>query len=162
MRIARTVVGTALLGWIVPLSAQEPVSWGSDLVFHTFSIAAVDPQTGESGVAVTTRVACVGNGVPWGGDEVFSMVVYDDDLGGGPALYVGGAFEVVDGKSISNIARWDGSEWTSVGIGLRDPRTKCFGRTPDIASYRLYGVPLRRVLLAGRWDHSDFSLTDLR
>jgi uncharacterized Ntn-hydrolase superfamily protein len=65
LRIARTVVGTALLGWIVPLSAQEPVSWGSDLVFHTFSIAAVDPQTGESGVAVTTRVACVGNGVPW-------------------------------------------------------------------------------------------------
>ncbi|NIR35806.1 MAG: DUF1028 domain-containing protein, partial [Actinobacteria bacterium] len=26
---------------------------------------AVDPATGESGVAVTTRVACVGNGVPW-------------------------------------------------------------------------------------------------
>lgn len=48
-----------------PLSAQEPASWGEELVFHTFSIAAVDPVTGESGVAVTTRVACVGNGVPW-------------------------------------------------------------------------------------------------
>ena len=47
------------------LGAQEPASWGPDLVFHTFSIAAVDPATGESGVAVTTRVACVGNGVPW-------------------------------------------------------------------------------------------------
>lgn len=46
-------------------SAQEPVSWGEELVFHTFSIAGVDPVTGESGVAVTTRVACVGNGVPW-------------------------------------------------------------------------------------------------
>lgn len=46
-------------------SAQEPVSWGEELVFHTFSIAAVDRTTGESGVAVTTRVACVGNGVPW-------------------------------------------------------------------------------------------------
>ncbi len=46
-------------------SAQEPADWGEDLVFHTFSIAAVDPSTGESGVAVTTRVACVGNGVPW-------------------------------------------------------------------------------------------------
>jgi uncharacterized Ntn-hydrolase superfamily protein len=45
--------------------AQEPISWGDELVFHTFSIAAVDPATGESGVAVTTRVACVGNGVPW-------------------------------------------------------------------------------------------------
>jgi uncharacterized Ntn-hydrolase superfamily protein len=34
-------------------------------VFHTFSIAAIDPRTGEVGVAVTTRVPCVGNGVPW-------------------------------------------------------------------------------------------------
>ena len=47
------------------ISAQEPKDWGGDLVFHTFSIAAVDPSTGESGVAVTTRVPCVGNGVPW-------------------------------------------------------------------------------------------------
>ena len=49
----------------VAVAAQEPISWDEDLTFHTFSIAAVDPVTGESGVAVTTRVACVGNGVPW-------------------------------------------------------------------------------------------------
>jgi uncharacterized Ntn-hydrolase superfamily protein len=52
-------------GSVSAAAGQEPVSWGEDLVFHTFSIAAVDPATGESGVAVTTRVACVGNGVPW-------------------------------------------------------------------------------------------------
>lgn len=51
-------------------SAQEPVAWGEELVFHTFSIVAVDPETGESGVAVTTRVPCVGNGVPWVGAGV--------------------------------------------------------------------------------------------
>ena len=45
--------------------AQEPVAWTHPLTFSTFSIAAVDPRTGESGVAVTTRVPCVGNGVPW-------------------------------------------------------------------------------------------------
>ncbi len=45
--------------------AQEPYAWRDSLVFHTFSIAALDPLTGELGVAVTTRVACVGNGVPW-------------------------------------------------------------------------------------------------
>ncbi len=45
--------------------AQEPAAWRDSLVFHTFSIAAVDPRTGEVGVAVTTRVPCVGNGVPW-------------------------------------------------------------------------------------------------
>ena len=51
------------------LVAQEPASWGTPerdpLQFHTFSIAAIDPRTGEVGVAVTTRVPCVGNGVPW-------------------------------------------------------------------------------------------------
>ena len=47
-------------------AAQEPAEWGSDEVeFSTFSIAAIDPATRESGVAVTTRVPCVGNGVPW-------------------------------------------------------------------------------------------------
>ena len=51
------------------LAAQEPAAWGVSsrdaLEFHTFSIAAIDPRTGEVGVAVTTRVPCVGNGVPW-------------------------------------------------------------------------------------------------
>ena len=35
--------------------AQEPVAWGPTLEFHTFSIVAIDPRTGESGVAVTAR-----------------------------------------------------------------------------------------------------------
>jgi uncharacterized Ntn-hydrolase superfamily protein len=48
-----------------PSFAQEPVAWGPDLEFHTFSIVAVDPRTKETGVAVTTRNPCVGNAVPW-------------------------------------------------------------------------------------------------
>src|SRR5215212_4444853 len=48
-----------------PASAQVPIEWRDSLVFHTFSIAAIDPRTGEVGVAVTTRVPCVGGGVPW-------------------------------------------------------------------------------------------------
>jgi uncharacterized Ntn-hydrolase superfamily protein len=46
-----------------PVAGQAPA--GDQPLYHTFSIAAVDPETGESGVAVTTRVACVGNVVPW-------------------------------------------------------------------------------------------------
>jgi hypothetical protein len=55
------------LGLLAPgaLAAQEPTAWGPDLEFHTLSIVGVDPETGEVGVAVTTRNACVGNGVPW-------------------------------------------------------------------------------------------------
>lgn len=64
---SRALAAVAVAAAAVPgaVRAQEPVSWGEELVFHTFSIAGVDPATGESGVAVTTRVACVGNGVPW-------------------------------------------------------------------------------------------------
>lgn len=36
-----------------------------DPYFATFSICALDPRTGELGVAVTTRVPGVGNVVPW-------------------------------------------------------------------------------------------------
>lgn len=65
IRNALPAGGVLLVGAALPAAAQEPADWGDPLVFHTFSIAAVDPATGESGVAVTTRVACVGNGVPW-------------------------------------------------------------------------------------------------
>jgi uncharacterized Ntn-hydrolase superfamily protein len=59
--------GLAALVCASPLDAQDPVAWWGEgeLVFHTFSIAAIDPVTGEVGVAVTTRNPCVGNGVPW-------------------------------------------------------------------------------------------------
>jgi len=58
-------VVVVILALCAPLFAQEPVKWGSDLEFHTFSIVAVDPKTKETGVAVTTRNPCVGNAVPW-------------------------------------------------------------------------------------------------
>lgn len=63
-----TMLGAVLACLLTPpveARAQEPVQWGSDLVFHTFSIVGVDPETGEVGAAVTTRNACVANGVPW-------------------------------------------------------------------------------------------------
>lgn len=66
VRLVRTSVrlAAALLALPAAASAQEPAAWGDRLHFSTFSIAAIDPATGESGVAVTTRVPCVGNAVP--------------------------------------------------------------------------------------------------
>jgi len=65
MTIPRTLIVAALMCGAPSARAQVPVEWRDSLVFHTFSIAAIDPRTGEVGVAVTTRVPCVGNGVPW-------------------------------------------------------------------------------------------------
>ncbi|MSR37158.1 MAG: DUF1028 domain-containing protein [Gemmatimonadetes bacterium] len=67
-RIGWICLGAALtLAGARPAAAQEPAGWGTgpDIEFTTFSIAAVDLETGESGVAGTTRNPCVGNGVPW-------------------------------------------------------------------------------------------------
>jgi len=66
IRQAALGVAASALFLSPPLHAQEPVGWGvGELDFHTFSIAAIDPRTGEAGVAVTTRRPCVGNAVPW-------------------------------------------------------------------------------------------------
>lgn len=68
MSVFRNAILILTTVWAVTapqLAGQEPATWGPTPHFHTFSIAAIDPETGESGVAVTTRVPCVGNGVPW-------------------------------------------------------------------------------------------------
>jgi uncharacterized Ntn-hydrolase superfamily protein len=64
-RLALLLAASLVLAAPMSARGQEPAAWGHPLDFATFSIAAIDPRTGESGVAVTTRVPCVGNGVPW-------------------------------------------------------------------------------------------------
>lgn len=67
MRTSCLAVAAFLAAASSPALAQEPVAWGrgADIAFHTFSIVAIDPRTGETGVIVTTRNPCVGNAVPW-------------------------------------------------------------------------------------------------
>ena len=65
MRRPTLIAATIACVTAPPALAQVPFEWRDSLVFHTFSIAAIDPRTGEVGVAVTTRVPCVGGGVPW-------------------------------------------------------------------------------------------------
>ena len=49
--------------------------------------------------------------------QVFHMTAWDD--GSGPALYVGGSFNLGDGSTpLANVAKWDGSVWSSVGDGF--------------------------------------------
>ncbi len=53
---------------------------------------------------------------------VWCMNVFDDGLGGGPALYVGGQFvRTDDGNLLLNrIAKWDGSTWSALGTGMNN------------------------------------------
>jgi len=47
---------------------------------------------------------------------VMALTVFDD--GSGPALYAGGSFLSAGGAPVNNIAKWNGSSWSSVGNGL--------------------------------------------
>lgn len=62
------------------------------------------------------------NGAAWssvgGGLNNFASCFEVFDDGGGPALYVGGAFTQAGATSVSRIARWDGANWRDVGGGL--------------------------------------------
>ena len=48
-----------------------------------------------------------------------SLEVYDD--GSGPALYVGGNFTAAGGYPASNLAKWDGTDWTPISDPLLGP-----------------------------------------
>ena len=57
------VAWAALIGLCAVTPA--PACPADEPLFATFSICAIDPATGESGAAVTTRVPFVGRAVPW-------------------------------------------------------------------------------------------------
>ena len=50
--------------------------------------------------------------------NVQAMAVFDDGLGGGPALYVVGNFSTADGVTVNHIARWNGTSWSDLGGGI--------------------------------------------
>jgi hypothetical protein len=66
------------------------------------------------------RWSPVGTGIGPGGAniEVRDMIVHDD--GSGAALYAVGTFTLADDKVVSNVARWNGQEWSDVGGGFDD------------------------------------------
>jgi hypothetical protein len=49
---------------------------------------------------------------------VAAFAIFDDGLGGGPALYAAGEFESVGDAAASRIAKWDGNAWSPLGSGL--------------------------------------------
>jgi hypothetical protein len=61
-----------------------------------------------------TQWSALGSGT--NGPSVTSLTVFDD--GNGPALYAGGTFTTAGGVPANGIAKWNGSEWSTVGDGV--------------------------------------------
>ncbi len=49
---------------------------------------------------------------------VESLAIFDDGLGGGPALYAGGSFTTAGDVAANYIARWNGTVWQPLGSGM--------------------------------------------
>src|SRR5690606_23471882 len=71
-RIVPVVLSVGILALAVPALAQAPRAQDGVTIddegrpqYSTFSLCAIDPATGQSGAAVTTRVPFVGRAVPW-------------------------------------------------------------------------------------------------
>ncbi len=56
-------------------------------------------------------------------NQVNTMIAFDDGLGGGEQLYVGGWFTTAGGVPANRVARWDPSlqTWSPLGNGLEGP-----------------------------------------
>ena len=90
------------------------------------SVSGLTPTSGFTDAGVLTlRPLCDPS---WAGGlfcllglngTVYAAVTWDD--GTGEALYVGGSLTVASCATVANIARWDGSAWSSLGTGMNGP-----------------------------------------
>ena len=109
-------VGSATLGFVTALTVFDDGNGAVLIAGGKFS--------GVGGVAANNVAkwdgvnwAALGTGVGNSTNaNVRSLSVYDD--GGGDALYVGGSFTTAGGGSVNNIAKWNGSNWSSLGSGI--------------------------------------------
>jgi hypothetical protein len=74
---------------------------------------------------------------------VIALAVYED--GNGAGLYVGGQFETVGGLTVNNIARWDGTSWSS----LSGPSQT--GMHGGVSALTVYDDGTGAKLYAGGW-----------
>ena len=92
--------------------------------------------------------------------QVRALEVFDD--GTGDALYAGGRISIAGGAPADNIAKWDGSSWSTLGSGVDEPVAALFAYD-DGSGAKLYvggafsqagGQPANRV---ATWDGSSWA-----
>lgn len=100
----------------------------------------------------------VGGGVASGSTfaDIECFAVFND--GRGPALYAGGWDLRPSGQALTNVARWDGTRWTSIGqyLGGRTTGLAAFDDGTGIALYAggtaQPGINYIAKLVANRWE----------
>ena len=93
---------------------------------------------------------------PFSSSSVRVLASHDD--GTGPALYAGGTFASAGGIPVSNIAKWDGSSWASIG-GVVNLAIMALATYDDGAGPALYagGNSSAAGTYIAKWDGSSWS-----
>jgi len=109
-------LGSGLNGAAWAFAMYEPDGWEHGPLLH------MGGGFSSAGGALAKGIAAWARG--WVVDEqgldgnVHALEVFDDGLGGGPALYVAGGFSGVGQFPMSAIGKWDGAQWTTLGSGV--------------------------------------------
>lgn len=153
-----SALGGGLDSGVVALASFDDGSGPALYAGGYFATAGGQPARGVArwdGAAWST----VGTGEGFDG-LVSALAVFDD--GAGPALYAGGDFLRVDGRTAKHVARWDGARWSAVGSGT-PAEVFCLHVFDDGKGPALYaggddftppGVPNNCVL---KWDGREWS-----
>jgi hypothetical protein len=103
--------------WVHELSAEkemlmrtlESARWEACLLFLISGMFVIcRPATAQE-----CQWSALGRGVGGSDANVRALAVHDD--GSGPGLYAAGLFTMAGGDRASNVARWDGAQWSAVG-----------------------------------------------
>ena len=115
--VAWSAVGGGLDGPVRSLRAFDDGSGPGLFVGGEFTVAG---ETVAGGIARWNGEtwSALGSGIGGGSVTPAVLAMTDFDDGSGSNLYVGGTFTEIDGQPASHIARWDGSQWSSVGPGV--------------------------------------------
>ncbi|RLE18851.1 MAG: hypothetical protein DRJ65_20900, partial [Acidobacteria bacterium] len=167
--------------WTVP---GGPSAIGMDSGIYAFAV--YDDGTGSALYAggwfvtaggITVNRIARWNGAGWSAlsgssgfgtnDYIRALAVYDN--GTGPALFVGGNFSMAGGQSANFIAKWDGAEWSALGVAPND------GMDGTVSALAVYDDGSGPALFAGgsfttaggitvnhvaRWNGSEWSALD--
>jgi hypothetical protein len=139
-----TTAGGGLANHVARWDAQnEPAAWfalggGTNFAIQALS-ASSEAESGGGSVLYAGGWFTTADGAPanyiaqWDGAAwsplgsgvsyiVRALAVFDDPsgAGAGPALYVGGGFQLAGGDAANFIARWDGSQWSPLSSGVNN------------------------------------------
>lgn len=113
---AWSTLGSGMNGDVLALAVHDDGTGGGAALY-------AGGQFTSAGGQAASRIARW-NGSGWShlgtgmNGTVHALRVHDDGLGGGPALYAGGLFTSAGGVAASGIAKWNGSAWSPLGVGI--------------------------------------------